>query len=199
MGLRGSGVQVVQGVRGLRGLAEAKLKKSFYKTFLKLPIYYRNVASDVHLHGRFMSYGPQGLRCSGVQKRGRPTSPRSEKKFFALSYQGGWPMRSFVAGQNHPCEIVAPGPHLRTNCAAQCRGGLSLWAAARPRHGQAGGLVRQRDQLRRQDHRPCALHPGDGRQQGPQQGEQHRQRQLCIQVSNNCNFNGPSFKPNLVK
>ena len=37
MGLRGSGVQVVQGVRGLRGLAEAKLKKSFYKTFLKLP------------------------------------------------------------------------------------------------------------------------------------------------------------------
>jgi len=57
------------------------LKKSFYKTFLKLPIYYRNVASDVHLHGRFMSYGPQGLRCSGVQKRGYPTLPRSEKLF----------------------------------------------------------------------------------------------------------------------
>ena len=105
MGLRGSGVQLVQGVRGLRGLAEAKLKKSFYKTFLKLPIYYRNVASDVHLHGRFMSYGPQGLRGSGVQKRGRPTSPRSEKKFFALSYQGGWPMRSFVSGQ---CRANSP-------------------------------------------------------------------------------------------
>ena len=102
MGLRGSGVQVVQGVRGLRGLAEAKLKKSFYKTFLKLPIYYRNVASDVHLHGRFMSYGPQGLRDSGVRKRGHATSCRSEKKFFALSYQGGWPMRSFVAGQSRP-------------------------------------------------------------------------------------------------
>ena len=71
MGLRGSGVQLVQGVRGLRGLAEAKLKKSFYKTFLKLPIYYRNVASDVHSHGRFMSYGPQGLRGSGVRKRGQ--------------------------------------------------------------------------------------------------------------------------------
>ena len=88
--------------RWLRGLAEAKLKKSFYKTFLKLPIYYRNVASDVHLHGRFMSYGPQGLRDSGVRKRGRATSRRSEKKFFALSYQGGWPMRSFVAGQSRP-------------------------------------------------------------------------------------------------
>jgi len=62
MGLRGSGVQGVQGVRGLRGLAEAKLKKSFYKTFLKLPIYYRKVVSDVHLHGRFMSYGAQGSR-----------------------------------------------------------------------------------------------------------------------------------------
>ena len=62
MGLRGSGVQVVQGVRGLRGLAEAKLKKSFYKTFLKLPNYYRKVVSDVHLHGRFMSYGAQGSR-----------------------------------------------------------------------------------------------------------------------------------------
>ena len=92
MGLRGSGVQVVQGVRGLRGLAEAKLKKSFYKTFLKLPIYYRNVASDVHLHGRFMSYGPQGLRGSGVQKRGRPTS---EKKVFRTVLSRGMAYEKF--------------------------------------------------------------------------------------------------------
>ena len=61
MGLRGPGVQ---GVHGLRGLAEAKLKKSFYKTFLKLPNYYRKVVSDVHLHEQFMSYGAQGSRAS---------------------------------------------------------------------------------------------------------------------------------------
>ena len=50
--------------RWLRGLAEAKLKKSFYKTFLKLPNYYRKVVSDVHLHEQFMSYGAQGSRGS---------------------------------------------------------------------------------------------------------------------------------------
>ena len=88
MGLRGSGVQVVQGVRGLRGLAEAKLKKSFYKTFLKLPIYYRNVASDVHLHGRFMSYGPQGLRGSGVQKGVMPPHAAPKKSFSHCPIKG---------------------------------------------------------------------------------------------------------------
>ena len=35
MGLKDPGVQ---GVHGLRGLAEAKLKNRFYKTFLKLPM-----------------------------------------------------------------------------------------------------------------------------------------------------------------
>ena len=84
--LRGSGVKGFRGsgAQGLRGLAETKLKRSFYKTILKWPYYYIKVVSDAHLHGRFMSYGAQGLRGSGVQKRGYPRLPPSEKKFFTL-------------------------------------------------------------------------------------------------------------------
>ena len=75
MGLKGAGVQ---GAQGLRGLAEAKLKKSFHKTFLKLPNYYRKVVSDVHLHGRFMSYGTQG--CRGSSGSGAQGSCRGQIK-----------------------------------------------------------------------------------------------------------------------
>jgi len=78
MGLRGREVQ------GFRGLGVANWENCFYKTILKWPYYYIKVVSDAHLHGRFMSYRAQGLRGSGVQKRGYPRLPPSEKKFFTL-------------------------------------------------------------------------------------------------------------------
>ena len=65
-----------------------------------------------------------GLRGSGIQgseKGVTPPYPAPKKSFSHCPIKGDGLCEvssPAKAGQNHPCEIVAPGPHLRTNCGA---------------------------------------------------------------------------------